>query len=79
MSDSPGGSAISPLGLPQLIPFTAFHDAHAAYERLVEIYERNTAFIREAFDYYAAGKLPPGQRVRAYYPAIRIKVSTYQG
>jgi AMP nucleosidase len=79
MSDSSGGSAISPLGLPQLIPFAAFHDAHAAYERLVEIYERNTAFIREAFDHYAAGKLSQRQRVRAYYPAIRIKVSTHQG
>jgi len=69
----------SPPLLPELIPFVGFSDAAGAVQRLVEIYERNTAFIRGAFDDYIAGRLPAGQRVRAYYPAIRIKVRTYQG
>ncbi|OWT63742.1 AMP nucleosidase [Candidimonas nitroreducens] len=68
----------SPPLLPELIPFTGFSDAAGAVQRLVEIYQRNTAFIRSAFDDYVAGRLPAGQRVRAYYPAIRIKVRTYQ-
>lgn len=64
--------------LPPVIPFTAFTDARAAVERLVEIYTRNTAFIRDGFSEYAQGRVPEGQRTRAYYPAVRIKVSTYQ-
>ena len=63
--------------VPPVIPFTAFTDARAAVERLVEIYNRNTAFIRNAFSDYAQGNLA-GERARAYYPAVRIKVSTYQ-
>lgn len=67
-----------PPRLPDLIPFVGFRDAQAALDRLIEIYERNTAFIRDAFTDYAAGKFAPRQRARAYYPAIRIKVNTYQ-
>ncbi|MGP1615736.1 MAG: AMP nucleosidase, partial [Pollutimonas bauzanensis] len=69
----------SPTLLPAVIPFMGFMDARAAVERLVEIYARNTAFIRDAFGEYAQGRFVPKQRVRAYYPAIRIKVDTYQG
>ncbi|MFO5271696.1 hypothetical protein RCL45_25345, partial [Salmonella enterica subsp. enterica serovar 1,4,[5],12:i:-] len=39
---------------------------------------RNTAFIRAAFEEYAAGRMPEGTRARAYYPALRIRVGTYQ-
>ncbi|HEY9279465.1 MAG TPA: AMP nucleosidase [Eoetvoesiella sp.] len=67
-----------PTALPKLIPFVGFKDAQAALERLIEIYARNTAFIREGFADFAQGKFSYEQRVRAYYPAIRIKVSTYQ-
>ena len=69
-----GGPAI----LPPLIPYAGFHDAQAATKRLVEIYERNTAFIREAFIKYASGEQIRSQRVRACYPAVRIRVDTYQ-
>src|SRR5690606_13447223 len=64
--------------LPPAIHFKSFTDARAAVERLVEIYERNTAFIRDQFADYAKGGWSGRQRVRAYYPAIRIKVDTYQ-
>lgn len=64
--------------LPPLIPFMGFRDARAAVDKLVEIYARNTAFIRAGFAEYAKGGFEREQRVRAYYPAIRIKVNTYQ-
>jgi len=64
--------------VPPVLPFTSYTDAGPAVERLVEIYTRNTAFIRDAFAEYAKGGHIQRRRVRAYYPAIRIKVSTYQ-
>jgi AMP nucleosidase len=70
--------SVSSTILPPVIPFTGYTDAKAATERLVQIYTRNTAFIRDAFANYAKGGFRPEQRVRAYYPAIRIKVNTYQ-
>ena len=63
---------------PPEMPFVSFMDARAATERLVEIYVRNTAFIRDAFTEYAKGASDQRRRVRACYPAIRIRVSTYQ-
>jgi len=66
------------LDLPPLIRFTAFRDAQAATERLVEIYQRNTAFLRERFTAYLQGELKDNQRIRACYPAIRIRVETWE-
>jgi len=66
------------LDLPPLIRFTAFRDAQAATERLVEIYLRNTAFLRERFAAYLKGELKDNQRIRACYPAIRIRVETWE-
>ncbi len=63
---------------PPLIPFTRYTDAAEAVRRLVEIYERNTAFIRDGFKKYVEEGMPPRHRVRACYPAIRIRVHTYQ-
>ena len=67
-----------PTRLPPLIPFSSYEDADAAVDRLLEIYRRNTAFIRDAFREYCANGLETGQRVRACYPAIRIRVNSYQ-
>src|SRR5690606_25286441 len=66
------------LSLPEPVSFTGFDDAREAVECLVRLYDRNTAFIRSAFEAYAAGRLPQGTRARAYYPALRIRVGTYQ-
>ena len=54
-----------PTRLPPLIPFSSYEDADAAVDRLLEIYRRNTAFIRDAFREYCANGLETGQRVRA--------------
>jgi AMP nucleosidase len=71
-------NSVIPTLLPPVVPFAGFMDARAATERLVEIYARNTAFIRDKFALYAKGDFTAKQRVRAYYPAIRIRVDTYQ-
>lgn len=67
-----------PISLPPLIRFSSYSDAREATDRLVSIYERNTAFLREAFMAYLAGDVPDPVRVRACYPAIRIRVETWQ-
>ncbi|MFA7437177.1 AMP nucleosidase [Castellaniella sp.] len=67
-----------PTRLPPLIPFSSVDDADQAVARLIEIYQRNTAFIRDAFREYCTRGLETGQRVRACYPALRIRIHTYQ-
>jgi len=61
---------------PARIPTEAFAKAPAAVGRLAEIYERNTAFLRERFEAYAGGE-PPAGRVRAFYPLVRIATDTH--
>jgi AMP nucleosidase len=61
---------------PQPIPPEPFTDASSAVDRLEEIYERNTAFLRASFEAYANGK-PLETRVRAMYPFVRLTTSTY--
>jgi AMP nucleosidase len=61
---------------PKRIPTEAFADASAAVARLAEIYERNTAFLRDRFEAYVRGE-PPKGRVRATYPFVRITTDTY--
>jgi AMP nucleosidase len=56
--------------------FQSFDAVAPAVQRLTEIYQRNTAFIRDHFDRLLQGKVPQG-RVRACYPAIRIATGTY--
>ena len=49
----------------------------SAVDRLVEIYARNTAFLRTAFREVLKGAGSGRERARAYYPAIRMRVETY--
>ena len=63
---------------PETIPFTRYRAADAAVARLAEIYARNTAFLRERYTEYAQGKAARSERIRAYYPALRLAVDTYQ-
>jgi AMP nucleosidase len=61
---------------PQPIPTEAFTDAAAAVARLDEIYQRNTAFLRNRFEAYTRGE-PPAGRLRATYPSVRITTDTH--
>ena len=65
-----------PIIRPDFMPFEAFDDATAAVTRLIQIYERNTAFLRDALGGVARAGQSTG-RVRACYPAIRIAVHSY--
>src|SRR6516162_3255945 len=60
---------------PRLKP-QSFTDASAAVARLIEIYERNTTFLRKRFAAYARGEPAPA-RVRATYPYVRTVTDTY--
>jgi AMP nucleosidase len=65
-----------PLLTPPHLPAERFTDAKAAVERLEHIYRRNTQFLREHFEAFAAGA-PLDSRVRATYPFVRITTDTY--
>ena len=62
--------------IPQCIATEAFTNATAAVARLDEIYERNTAFLRDCFRAYANGE-STSTRVRATYPFVRITTATH--
>ena len=49
-----------------------FDSADKAVACLEDLYERNTAFLREAFKQLADGGAPPTQRVRAFYPQVSV-------
>jgi AMP nucleosidase len=61
---------------PQPVEAERFSDPAAAVDRLVAIYDRNTAFIRDAFEGVTRGEIPEG-RVRALYPNLRVVTGTY--
>src|SRR5216683_5821827 len=61
---------------PKLIDTEDFTEASAAVERLREIYERNTSFLRDHFEAYVRGE-PLNAHVRAAYPFVRIIISTH--
>ncbi|MBN9071539.1 MAG: AMP nucleosidase [Rhizobiales bacterium] len=68
--------AIETVVSPEPQPPRDFTDPHAAVQALEALYERNTAFLRDAF----ASLAEPGsneRRYRAYYPEISINITTY--
>ncbi|MBA5778410.1 AMP nucleosidase [Stappia sp. F7233] len=61
---------------PEPAPHEPFRDAGRAVDRLCELFERNTAYLREAFARVGRGDLPDG-RVRAFYPEVRLRTATH--
>jgi AMP nucleosidase len=61
---------------PPHLPTERFTDAKAAVAQLEHIYRRNTTFLREQFEAFAAGT-PLDARVRATYPFVRITTDTH--
>ena len=76
MSDPSGFSRIT--STPELVPFKGYQDAGQALEQLRHIYDRNTAFLRDSFAQCLDTGFPRGQSFRACYPAVRLRVDTYQ-
>ncbi|GKQ55812.1 AMP nucleosidase [Bradyrhizobium sp. Ce-3] len=69
-------SLTPPIETPPPITTEAFVDAAAAVARLEEIYERNTAYLRNRFEAYVNGAVIT-TRVRACYPFVRITTSSH--
>jgi AMP nucleosidase len=61
---------------PPPIATEAFTDADAAVGRLIDIYERNTGFLRERFEAYGNGEVLAA-RVRATYPFVRVTTGSH--
>jgi len=61
---------------PPTVDPEVFNDAGAAVAALQKLYDRNTAFLRDAFEKVARGEIPP-QRYRAYYPEICLSTSSF--
>ncbi|MEN3396138.1 AMP nucleosidase [Brucella melitensis] len=61
---------------PPLMEPEVFSDAQAAVAALCKLYERNTAFLRSAFEKVARGEIAP-QRYRAFYPEICLSTSSF--
>lgn len=53
-----------------------FRDPDAALAWIWEIYERNTAFLREHFESFLSGRTPDGKS-RATYPFVRVTTSSH--
>ncbi|MFD1695258.1 AMP nucleosidase [Roseibium aestuarii] len=70
------GSASRPIELSPAFPFEAFTDPTQAADRLIEIFETNTAFLRDAFQKLIAGEHRDG-RVRAFYPEVRVTTESH--
>jgi AMP nucleosidase len=57
-------------------PLEVFSDAGKAVDRLIAIFEDNTAFLRDRFQDLLDGKEIEG-RVRAFYPQVRIVTDSH--
>lgn len=72
-------NAVEP-GLPIITPpvpaAERFDTAEAAVERLLDLYQISTQFLRENFEITLAEGLPQS-RFRAFYPEIRITTTSY--
>ena len=61
---------------PPPAPQRAFTSPDEAWAYVAELYERNTAFIREHLIGLSKGIVPRG-RVRAFYPEVQVTSRSY--
>ncbi|MBL0371114.1 AMP nucleosidase [Rhizobium sp. KVB221] len=69
-------SSVFDIHSPEPFEAVSFTDAEAAVETLEALYNRNTAFLKEAFENIVKGGEPLG-RYRAFYPEVRIATVRY--
>lgn len=62
---------------PDLPPAQEFTDPSAAVDRLQDLYTRSTAFLADHFS-ATVTKGKPHTRIRAYYPEIRLTVTSHK-
>ncbi len=74
--DSAGSRTDGGIQTPPSVKTRSFRDASEAVRYLQEIFERNTAFLRDKLADIVDGH-PPSGRVRAFYPFIRTTTGTH--
>lgn len=62
---------------PEPMQVKSFADPEKAWAYIAEIYDRNTAFIRDHVKQLTKGKVPVG-KVRACYPTVRVASTSHQ-
>jgi AMP nucleosidase len=67
--------AIESISYPDAYPRRSFTDAAEAVAELKSLYERNTGFLRDAFNGLASAG--GDTRYRAFYPEIGVQISSY--
>src|SRR5688572_26207551 len=60
---------------PDVAPRREFNDPDAALAHVVAIYEAGVAHLRAHLQSFVGGEIP-GDRVRATYPYVRLRVDT---
>jgi len=65
-----------PIRTPDPRRHEAFTDPAAAVSRLIELYEEATQFLCSKFSEHA-GSTQPSARFRAFYPEIRVSITSY--
>ncbi len=61
---------------PKAVEPQKFHDATAAVDRLIELYDQATQFLRDHF-VQVLEAAPENTRYRAFYPEVRFQTLTY--
>ena len=69
-------SFLNEIKTPSPVEPEVFTDASAAVAALQKLYERNTGFLRNAFEKVARGEIR-AQRYRAFYPEICLSTSSF--
>jgi AMP nucleosidase len=72
MQDEPQTATLSP----EAPEYESFTDAAAAVDRLQALYDQATGFLAEQFQATIA-RGNPGHRIRAFYPEIRLTVTSF--
>lgn len=62
---------------PKSMPAKKFNDPEKAWAHVAQIYDRNTAFVRDHLKALSAGGKPKG-KVRACYPKVRVVSTSHQ-
>lgn len=64
-----------PVSTPPPVEARSFTDVREVIGALQEIYDRNTAYLRDSLASLAAGEAEPDHRFRAFYPEITVATS----
>jgi AMP nucleosidase len=61
--------------IPDLLPRREFHDPDAAFAHVLALYDASVSHLRTHLQAFLSGTVP-GDRVRATYPYVRVRIDT---